>query len=59
MRTEREREIESPFDFFELGILILGFVDWVFFGLLIVVEMGFMIDCRVVDLGEFDASLVT
>jgi hypothetical protein len=37
----------------------MSFVDWVLIGLLIiVVEMGFMVDCRVADLGEFDASLV-
>lgn len=34
--------------------------DWVFLGLLIVVvEMGIVVDCRVADLGEFDASPVT
>jgi hypothetical protein len=38
----------------------MSFVDWVFIGLLIiVVEIEFMVDCRVADLGEFDASPVT
>jgi hypothetical protein len=42
--------MDCPFDCF----------DWVFIGLfIIVVEMGFMVDCRVADLGEFDASPVT
>jgi hypothetical protein len=34
-------------------------VDWVFLGLLIVVEVRFMVDCRVADLGEFGDSPVT
>lgn len=45
---------------FDLGFEFLWvFFYWVYLGLsIVVVKMGFMADCKVTDLGEFDASPV-